>query len=213
MNFKVMTLGALISLGLFSCGGSESTTETTATDSTAVEETEVVEKVTYTVIPEESKATWKGGITVGSYGHWGDLAVSEGTLEAEGTKLVGGTIVIHMTTITPTDSNYSAEKTPEMLVGHLSTGDFFLVDSFPTATFVIKEHKDGKIVGDLTIRDKTNEEEVEVTALEIAEDGSVSGEAKFTFDRQKYGVAYESTMKDVVIKDDIDVTVSLTAKK
>lgn len=212
MNFKVITLAALVSIGLFSCdSGSDTATDTTAADTTATEE--VVETVTYSVVPEESEATWKGGIVGGVYGHNGVLSISEGTLEVEGNQLVGGEVIIDMTTITPTDSNYSEDKTPEMLVGHLSTGDFFLIDSFPTAKFVIKEYKEGKVIGDLTIRDKTNEEEIEVTSWDVAEDGTISGSASFTFDRQKYDVAYKSTMKDVVIKDDIEVTVSLMAKK
>ncbi len=212
MNFKVITLGALVSFGLFSCGsGSESTTDTTTADSTVTEE--VVETITYSVVPEESEATWKGGIVGGVYGHNGVLSISEGTLEIEGDKLVGGEIVIDMTTVTPTDSNYSEDKTPEMLVGHLSNEDFFLVDSFPTAKFVIKEYKDGKVIGDLTIRGNTNEETIEVTSWTVSEDGTATGSASFKFNRQDYEVAYKSTMKDVVIKDDIEVTVSLTAKK
>lgn len=212
MNFKVITLGALVSFGLFSCeSGTDSATDAPVADTTATEE--VVETVTYSVVPEESEATWKGGVVGGVYGHNGTLAVSEGSLEVAGSELVGGEIVIDMTTITPTDSNYQEDKTPEMLVGHLSTGDFFLVDSFPTAKFVIKEYKEGKVIGDLTIRDNTNEETVEVTSWDVAEDGTVSGTASFKFDRQKYDVAYKSTMKDVVIKNDIEVTVSLTAKK
>lgn len=212
MNLRLITFAALVSFGLYSCGGGTDTaTDTTAADSTATEE--VVETVSYSVVPEESEATWKGGVVGGVYGHNGVLSVSEGTLEIAGNELVGGEIIIDMTTITPTDSNYSEDKTPDMLVGHLSTDDFFLVDSFPTAKFVIKEYKEGKVIGDLTIRDKTNEETVEVTSWDVAEDGSVSGSATFVFDRQKYDVAYKSTMKDVVIKNDIEVTVSLTAKK
>ena len=35
---------------------------------------------------------------------------------------------------------------------------------------------------------------------------------KFTIDRQKWDIAYKSTMQDVVVKDDIDLVVKLTAK-
>ena len=35
---------------------------------------------------------------------------------------------------------------------------------------------------------------------------------KFTFNRQDFGIAYQSTMKDVLVKDDIDLQISLQAK-
>ena len=35
---------------------------------------------------------------------------------------------------------------------------------------------------------------------------------KFSIDRQKWDIAYQSSMKDVVIKDDIDLQVNFTAK-
>ena len=35
---------------------------------------------------------------------------------------------------------------------------------------------------------------------------------KFTFDRQKFGIAYASAAKDVVVKDDIDMIINITAK-
>ena len=43
------------------------------------------------------------------------------------------------------------------MVGHLSNGDFFLVEEYPTATFAIKSMADGVITGDLTIRGNTKE--------------------------------------------------------
>ena len=35
---------------------------------------------------------------------------------------------------------------------------------------------------------------------------------KFSFDRQKFDVAYKSAMQDVLVKDDIDMLVKVTAK-
>jgi hypothetical protein len=35
---------------------------------------------------------------------------------------------------------------------------------------------------------------------------------KFSFDRQKFDVAYKSTMQDVFVKDDIEMLVKVTAK-
>ena len=35
---------------------------------------------------------------------------------------------------------------------------------------------------------------------------------KFSFNRQDCGIAYQSTMKDVFVKDDVDMQISLQAK-
>jgi hypothetical protein len=35
---------------------------------------------------------------------------------------------------------------------------------------------------------------------------------KFSIDRQKFDVAYKSTMQDVLVKDDMDLLVKVTAK-
>jgi hypothetical protein len=35
---------------------------------------------------------------------------------------------------------------------------------------------------------------------------------KFAIDRQKWDIAYQSAMKDVVVKDDIDLQINFTAK-
>jgi hypothetical protein len=35
---------------------------------------------------------------------------------------------------------------------------------------------------------------------------------KFSFDRQKFDVAYKSTMQDVLVKDDVDLKVKVSVK-
>lgn len=127
----------------------------------------------------------------------------------EGDKVVGGNFVIDMTTITPLDDNYapdgSAQGTRAMLVGHLSSPDFFAIEAHPTASFeVTGTNADGSVAGNLTIRGNTNPETV--TNVVIGE-GTVSG--TLVFDRKKYDVAWDSPMKDAVLSDDIELQVAL----
>ena len=211
MKIKHLAIGLIAATTLYSCGGGEAPVAETP----AVETTEVAESAaeTFTVDASTSEVTWKGEVA-GVYGHNGLISISEGSLEVENGALVGGSFTIDMTTINPTDEGYKDEDGHRAsdLVGHLSTGDFFLVDSFPTATFVITSVSEGQVTGDLTIKGKTQEQVVTVNSLEISETG-VSATGEFVFNRQDFGVAWVHYMKDMVLSDDIAVGVSINATK
>ena len=94
----------------------------------------------------------------------------------------------------------------------MSTKDFFQTDSFPTATFVITKVEGKTVKGNLTVKGKTNEETLNVESFEN-KDGVVTAAGKLVFNRQKYGVAWVHFMKDMILSDDIQLTIALTAKK
>lgn len=171
------------------------------------EEPKVMEAKTVAVKLPESSIMWSGSV-IGGYSHEGTLALTEGSIEMKGNDITGGSFTVDMKTMTPTDENYSEDHSAEMLVGHLSTGDFFLVDSFPTASFVIKaaDMTNKTITGDLTIKGITKSVTVEEVAVN-AEAGEATG--NLTFNRQDFGVTYVSTMKDMVISDDIELKLNL----
>jgi len=156
---------------------------------------------------DQSAVSWVGSV-LGGYSHQGTLAITEGSLDMSGSNIVGGTFTVDMATLTPTDSNYSEGHTAEMLVGHLSTGDFFQVDSFPTATFVVKsaDMKAMTITGDLTVKGITKQQTIQDVVVDVT-NGSAKG--SLTFDRQDYGVSYVSTMKDMVVSNNIELTIHL----
>ena len=214
MNLREIAILGTLAIGMFACGGSEPAAETETTETTeTTEAVETVEKMSYTVNAGDSKVMWSGG-TAGAmvYGHSGLVSISDGSLEAEGTSITGGSITIDMTTINPTDSAYTEENTPEKLVGHLASGDFFMVDSFPTASFTIKSMEGNTITGDLTVRGKTNEEKVTDVMVEEIE-GGLKASGKLVFDRQKYDVAWAHFMQDVVLSDEITLDIELNAAK
>lgn len=202
-NRHLFALGIFALAGLVACGGNSAEKESSMEEQT--ETTEAVESKSIAINTADSRILWYGSV-LGMHSHNGDVKLTEGTLEMEGDAVSGGSFTIDMTSINPLDSNYSEDKTPEMLVGHLSSGDFFLVDSFPTANFVIKSADANSITGDLTIRGTTNEETIKDVNIDT-EAGTATG--TITLDRQKYGVAFTHPMKDVVISDDMELTINL----
>jgi polyisoprenoid-binding protein YceI len=209
LNLLLIGFGLLLA----SCGGGE-TAETTNETAPAKEEMTASEATSYTVNTAESNIRWEGGTAgVTVYSHFGNIKLKEGSVEVTGDKITGGTIVVDMKTINPKDEGYSEENTPQDLVGHLSTGDFFLVEEFPTATFEITGSEGNNVMGNLTIRGNTNPETIVVENVTMGEDGSISATGKLVFDRQKYEVKWAHYLKDVVLKDEIDLTFNLVASK
>ena len=186
---------------MVACGGAaDKANEVTET----VEE--VVTEETVAINLDESEVMWMGQIVGGIKSHNGTIKLTEGSLTMKGDEIVGGNFTVDMKSMNPLDSNYTEDKPAEMLVGHLSTGDFFLVDSFPTASFVIKsaDMAAKTITGDLTVRGVTNTETINDVTVEA---GSAMG--TLTFDRQKYDVAFSTGAKDFVLSDDIELKINL----
>jgi polyisoprenoid-binding protein YceI len=211
--FLVLTAAAAI-VTFASCGPTEAEIAATKAKATADSlAAEAAKEKTYIIDAATSKVNWAGTM-VGVYTHSGSIGINEGTIMTKGDMLSGGSFVINMKSITPTDSNYNAKekKTPEGLVGHLSSADFFAVDSFPTATLKIVSVEGNTAKVDLTVRNKTNSETVTDIVITPNADGTVHATGKLVFDRQKYGVAWKASMKDMVLQDNIELTVDLTGK-
>jgi polyisoprenoid-binding protein YceI len=147
--------------------------------------------------------------------HTGTLGLKSGNLVMKGNAVVGGSFVFDMSTISSTDltGDYKIK-----LDSHLKNGDFFEIEKFPTASYKITSVKKGSdknypfvINGNLTIKGKTNA--VSFPAAITNNKGVISiASNKFNWDRQKFDVVYKSTMKDVVVKDDIDMQIKISAQ-
>ncbi len=202
MKLKNLFIALTAVVALYSCGPTEKPADTTPSAATG----------TYTVLADSSTVNWKGTM-VNVYSHNGTVKLTEGSLTLADGKLTGGTFTTDLKSITPLDSNYNTtDHKKEGLVGHLSAPDFFATDSFATATFVVKSVEGNVATGDLTVRGKTNEEKVKDLVV-VANDSTVAASGKLVFNRQKYGVAWKAQMKDMVLSDDIEITVALKGKK
>ncbi|MEP0987360.1 YceI family protein [Ekhidna sp.] len=165
----------------------------------------------------ESVITWTGKKVVGK-SHTGTLKLQEGTLQMDGNKLTGGSFVIDMSTLEDTD--LSGEWKAK-LEGHLKSDDFFGVETYPTAAFVITEAKStGKgsynVTGDVTIKGKTETISFPATIKEV--DGTYEATADLSFDRSKFDVRYGSdsffdNLGDNVIENNIDLSIKLIVGK
>ena len=171
---------------------------------------------TYTVDDAASVVEWYGSKPIGA-SESGTVAVVEGALSFEGSELVDGQVVIDMTSIETTSQSGDMAN---MLVGHLSSDDFFGVETYPTANLVIKsaqptgEEGQYAVVADLTIKETT--EEIEFVADVVVGEGTIEATADIVVDRSIYDVRYNSgtffsDLGDDLISDEMELTVKLVA--
>lgn len=167
---------------------------------------------------QNSSVQWKGYKVTGE--HFGVVNIKTGelTFDANGA-LTGGSFTIDMNTITVLDLTGGGK---EKLEGHLKSDDFFGVNNFPAAKFVITKAiprgKPGeyKIVGNLTIKETTKEIKFDANLTEAGK--TVTANANVRIDRSDFNVRYGSGsffdgLGDKTIYDEFDLTIKLTANK
>lgn len=169
----------------------------------------------YKVDAAKSKLTWKGKKVTGE--HTGNINLSNGVLNLEGSQLKGGSFEIDTRTITNTD--ITDKDNNAKLIGHLKSDDFFATDKYPKATLVITSvNPNGasqyNVKGNLTIKGITNE--VSFPATIAVNNNQLTANAKITIDRTKYNIKFRSksffeNLGDKVIYDDFDLDVTLVA--
>ena len=171
----------------------------------------------YKVDSGASAIAWTGYKVTGQ--HTGTVKVQSGNLTFDNGSLTGGAFVIDMTSIKCTDQE---GEWADKLVGHLKSEDFFGVEKYPTAKFVItraiaQDTKGNyKIIGNLTIKETTKEVKLLANATENA--GKVTATGKIVVDRSEFNVKYGSGsffdgLGDKTIYDDFDLQVTLVATK
>ncbi len=195
-----------------------------AKDEKEVEVAEVVASE-YVVAADANTVNWTGFKTYSDGSHSGTINVSEGKFMAEGDQLIGGEFTIDMNSIQCIDLAENKEY-HDKLVGHLRSGDFFLVDSFQTATFVITDlvaAEDAEagtthnVSGNLTLRGVTKN--ISFPASVMTTEGMIEFNApEFVINRTDWGVNFHATSlagaaKDQLIDDNIKLSMNLKAAK
>ena len=169
---------------------------------------------TYQVSTSSSKVAWKASKVVGN-SHTGTLTIKSGNLTITGGNLTGGNLLLDMKSIT-------SDENIESLVKHLNSEDFFATETYPEANLVItsvaRTPEEGlyAINGDLTLKGKTAPINFNLTLNQ--ENNKISGVSELEIDRTTWDVRYGSgkffqDLGDKVIKDEIDLSVSLEAIK
>jgi polyisoprenoid-binding protein YceI len=174
-----------------------------------------VKEVTYKVDTQQSKLVWTGKKVTGE--HTGLAPISSGSLLLVGDRLKSGTFEVNLKALAVTDLT-DADKNAK-LVGHLKNDDFFGVEKYPTARFVITSITQtgiGKydVEGKLTIKGITND--IKFPAQIKTENNRLTATANVTVDRTKYGISYGSksffeTIGDKAIYDDFTLDITLVA--
>lgn len=176
----------------------------------------------YNVVAAESTIEWIGSKPTGK--HMGTIKVAEGTIKATEGAIESGSFTIDMASINVTDLE-GDEKAG--LEGHLKgegegkEDHFFNIAKFPKASFEITGVKEnaGKTIieGNLTIKGIKKNISFPVSTTASGDMMSLTTEP-FTINRTQWGVNYGSksvfeNLGDKFINDDIQLTVSLKAKK
>jgi polyisoprenoid-binding protein YceI len=167
----------------------------------------------------KSELVWTGKKVTGE--HTGKIALKDGTVIMDGTKLSGGKFTADLTSITNTD--LTDKEYNGKLIGHLKSEDFFGVEKHPTATFVTtkavaKSAGVYDVTGNLTIKGITKPVTFPVTVKPTATGADITG--KLVVDRSKYDIKYNSksffdaaALGDKMINDDFVIDIKLVAVK
>ncbi|MCB0551512.1 MAG: YceI family protein [Phaeodactylibacter sp.] len=166
-----------------------------------------------TVSVEKSNIVWNGYKVTGS--HTGNVQLKSGNLDFDGDKLVGGSFEIDMASITCNDLE---GEWAQKLVGHLKSDDFFGVEKYPTAKFVITQvvsrgtPGDYKVVGDITIKGITKQ--IKFFTNVKNDGGQKVATAEVKVDRSDFNVRFGSgsffdNLGDKTIYDEFDLKIEL----
>lgn len=163
---------------------------------------------------EASTVKWVGAKITGE--HTGTIQLKSGNLEMKDGQLVGGSFTLDMTTIVDEDLSGNSKT---KLENHLMSDDFFGAEKYPTSKFVITNVVSQgvgtyKVIGDITIRETT--EEIQFIATTNEKDGRLIAKADITIDRSKFDVKHRSgsffdDLGDRLIYDNFDLSVELVA--
>lgn len=210
---KLILLSSIILVSFISC--KDDKTKQTSPEEAEVKTTKEVESKPV----QESKSilVWEGYKPGES--HKGTIDIQSTDLKFENTKLVGGTIIVDMNTITNSDVKSAEHNTK--LVNHLKNEDFFEVDKYPTSKFEMTSVKyltadHLEIEGDLTIRGITKK--INFPAFVVLVNGQKTLKSKtIKIDRTEFGVEYKSkkifkTLKDKFIYDEFDIAFKIILK-
>lgn len=216
---KTLIYIAILSLGsVVACSGPKGDKAKIADADTITANIEGADK--YVVDTAASLVEWKGYKPTGE--HNGTLKVKSGSLYIKENTPVGGDFVIDMKSLKNldlTDPEWNGK-----LTGHLRSADFFNVDSFPEANFVVTQivrNKTGApayfLTGNLTVKGISKSITFGADVTATAETFTASA-PQFTVDRTEFDIRYKSNkfftdLKDEFINDEFGLAIKLSGSK
>ena len=190
--------------------------------SDAKEVKEVAITGTYNVLGDHNHVDWKAWHLGKTGERYGKVSLQDAEASVNEGSLVGGKFVMDLTALTVENFGDDTAQN-EKLKGHLTSGDFFLTDSFPTATFEITNVDttsgdfNSVLTGNLTIKGVSKsisfKSNVEITKEAV----SIASET-FEVNREDWGLTYhnEGTVgvpADYLIANEIAFTIHANMTK
>ena len=169
-------------------------------------------QTSFNVNPTKSIVKWRGKKIVGGDTE-GTILISKGQFSVKSKNVETGEI--HMDT-----KSITSEKAPARLVAHLKNEDFFDVEKFPVASFVITEVKgaanNAQVTGKITIKGITETISFP-TQFTIGKDVLVATAKDVKVNRTKFGVKYRSGsifsgLGDGAIEDNFVLDITIVAE-
>lgn len=157
--------------------------------------------------PEKSKFAWTGYASVGNYAPTGTIQLSSGSLNYDGLNISKAVFEFDMKTIAHENKD---------LQNHLRNEDFFDVEKYPKATFMLEKITTNLATGLLKIKDV--QKRISFPIVKKKSENGMQLQAKLTINRTDYGIKYNSTnffsnLGDYAIKDNFEFKLNLFAEK
>ncbi|MHA8052527.1 YceI family protein [Aquirufa sp. Wall-65K1] len=177
----------------------------------AFTQTSIAAPSTSPVSTKASSIVWNAKKVTGE--HTGTIGISAGKLVVNKNQITGGNFTIDMKSIVCkdiTDPEYNKK-----FVSHITSGDFFEIEKFPTAQFVITKVAGNQVSGNLTIKGITKA--ISFPAQISQNNGKMIAKANITIDRTDYNIKYGSkkffeSIGDKAIFDDFTLAVTLVSE-
>lgn len=202
-------------IGLFAA--CNNTKKETVKAQDAQETATVSNGTTLTIDPVQSVLKWKGDKIAGG-GHHGVISIKSGEVTLDGANLVGGKLVVDMSSIN--DQDLEGEMKGK-LEGHLKSPDFFDVEKYPEAVFEITGAQATNdsiyaISGNLQIKDVTKN--ITLNAVVSSNNGTYTANVRaFSIDRTNWNIVYGTSKiadkaKDAILKNEIEFEATIVSK-
>ena len=157
-----------------------------------------------------STVQWTGYHLAKSYEHNGFVKIKSGEVDFNEGTLIGGNIVIDMTSLSNTD--LTKAKDNQKLVKDLKSERFFNVATYPEASLVLTEVKkvngsEYTVKADIQIRGI--KEAIEFTLKQSASGESTAFDGTLEIDRIKHKVMYGWSIENAMLSNHFDLNVHI----
>jgi polyisoprenoid-binding protein YceI len=168
----------------------------------------------------EGTVNWSGTHSIDKTGHQGTITLDGGALVVKQGQILSGNVTLDMNSTSVTDIKDPGERRD--LESHLKDSDFFEVNKYPRAEFVIKKvlpstmpNYNWVLSGKLTMKGKTAPVNIPV---KVSIEGNVlhAESPAFPINRTTWGISFHSgilgTAKDKMIDDTVPISLKIVAK-